>query len=92
MATNLSPPPRNGAFKLVAGVLGSALITLGATWAAWGGKPDRDEVLNLIQTTAPYVEDRRFVNELAESVDDLTTVVGELRVEVAALRVEIQKP
>ncbi len=80
---------RNGQKTLMMAVL-VALIAVIGTWAlSWftiaGDKVDRKEVLELIQTTAPYVLDR---NVLISGMESNAKAVGNMDTELQALKIE----
>lgn len=57
----------NTNLKLIVGVMGSALVTGAAAWFSFGGGVTEARVREMIQTEAPYIEDRQWVLEMTRS-------------------------
>lgn len=82
--------------------LGSALLAIVGFWLVHGRNlVMRDEVSVMIQTEAPYLEDKKFIlesirdsvenkKELTLTIKDISAVLTEIKIELASTRTERQ--
>lgn len=86
--------------RVLVGVLGGALVSGAGVWMLFGSqlaeRPDRAEVIGLVETYSPYNIDQSLINhvmeaqqeqldELEEKVDEVRRGQAEISVVLAAL-------
>ena len=74
----------------------TALVAGGVSWASWctsqiTNRPSRTQVNEMIQTQAPYVQDRKAIEERLNRLDDLGRVIERNTEAINLLRVEIAR-
>ena len=76
-----------GYVRLVIAALLGTLLTGAGTWVTWGRNiVDEPKVIELIETRSPYVQDRRYLEKTAETIEEVRLEVVEQGKDLAEIK------